>query len=374
MNEFLTGIFSDQANLALKMLARLRGNGIHTDMDKDFLARTIHLLELLHSDISKLIQSGDLDIPSLASSNIVKYNTFTERLQTIELFRYLVIINYGDPEIYFKKKIARIYKEINCLQKEPIITTISNSESYYWALPTYNIIAVPTGEEKNLLNLPDLYHEIGHLIDRQHQADFRDEFMPKLDSFYRDEEQRVVDEQRDPKLVPFYREKHASWLNGWIMEFTCDFIATYLVGPAYAYTNLKISTLSSGKDRIYADFPSHPSDEARMRGIFYMLHLLGYDAEVTKIDALWQSFLKNVNNPVPSNYNYIFPQALIEALGQSVLKGCQKIDLRSYPDQLKKFNPSISQILNEAWIEVLGNSSTYKAWEEQKIQTISGLI
>ena len=104
MTQFLTGIFVDQANAALKMLARLRGDGINPEIDKAFHARTIQLLEQLHQDITKLIQSGDLEIPALASSTIVKYNTFTERLQTIELFRYLVIINYGEPEKYFKKK------------------------------------------------------------------------------------------------------------------------------------------------------------------------------------------------------------------------------------------------------------------------------
>jgi hypothetical protein len=374
MTLFFNGIFADQANAALKMLARLRGNDIHKDMDKDFLSRTIQFLDTLHGDIMKLLQSGDLAIPQLTSSNIVKYNTFTERLQTIELFRYLPIVNYGGPEIYFKKKISRIYEEINCLQKKPIITTISNSESYYWALPSYNIIAVPTGEEKNLLNLPDLYHEIGHLVEMQYRHDFRDEFIPILDGFYRDEEQRVVDEQRDPALVPFYREKRANWINGWIMEFTCDFIATFLVGPAYAYTNLKICTLSSGKDRIYADFPSHPSDEARMRAIFYMLHQLNFGKEVRDIDALWQEFLRHVNNPMPTNYAYIFPQKLIEALGQTILKACQRVDLRSYPDQLKKFDSPISRILNDAWVEVLGNSALYKTWEEQRIGEIAGLL
>ena len=158
------------------------------------------------------------------------------------------------------------------------------------------------------------------------------------------------------------------------MEFTCDFIATFLVGPAYAYTNLKICTLSSGKDRIYADFPSHPSDEARMRAIFYMLHQLGFDKEVGEINDLWQEFLRHVNNPMSTNYTYIFPQKLIEALGQTVLKACQKVDLRSYPEQLKKFNPPISRILNDAWVQVLGNTTEYKTWEEQRIAEIAGLL
>ncbi|MDR3715873.1 MAG: hypothetical protein P4L51_23915 [Puia sp.] len=374
MTNFYHGIFADQSNAVQKMLTRLKEDSIHKDVDKDFLSRTIQLLEALHAEVTKLLNSGDLAIPPLISSNVVKYNTFAERLQTIELFRFLPIINYGKPEIYFKKKISRIYREINCLQKEPFITTISNSDTYYWALPTYNVIAVPTGEEKNLLNLPDLYHEIGHLIELQYRSEFRRDFLPVLDAFYRDEEQRVVDEQRDPSLLAFYREKRANWNNRWIMEFICDFIATYLVGPAYAYTNLKISTHSSGKDRIYSDFPSHPSDEARMRAILYMLNQLGFQKEGHQINGLWQEFLQHVNNPMPSNYIYIFPQKLIEALGQTVYKACQTVDLRSYPDQISKFNPPISKILNDAWIEALSNFSNYKIYEERRISEIEGLL
>lgn len=374
MKVFLNGMFADQANTAQKMLARLKGNKIHGQMDKDFLSRTILMLDDLHADIVKVIHSGDLAIPLLYSSNLVRYNTFAERLQKIELFRYLPIINYGEPEIYFKKKVSRIYLEINCLQKEPFITTISNSESYYWALPAYNLIAVPAGEEKNLLNLPDIYHETGHLIEMQYRSEFRDAFLPVLEGFYRDEELRVVDEQRDPALVPFYREKLAHWINKWIMEFTCDLIATFLVGPAYAYTNLKISTLNSGRGSIYADYPSHPSDEARMRAIFYMLEQLGFSKEVDEISALWREFIQHANNSEPPNYSYIFPKNLIEALGQAVLNACRAVDLRSYPEQLKKFNRPISRILNDAWVEVLARPDQYRSWESDRIDEIGGML
>ena len=105
------------------------------------------------------------------------------------------------------------------------------------------------------------------------------------------------------------------------MEFTCDFIATYLVGPAYAWTNLKLTTLSSGKDRIYADSPSHPSDESRMRAIFFMLKLMGHTAELTQIEESWKEFLAASNNPIPSNYNFIFPQSIIEQLAKNVFAG-----------------------------------------------------
>jgi hypothetical protein len=374
MISFVKGIFYDQANRISKMLLDLTSSSINKEIDKDFLDRTVEMLQELNADIQLLVNSGDLDIDALASYNIIKYNTFHERLLTIELFRYLVIINYGQPEEYFKKKVNRIYKEINCLQKQPIITTISNSENYYWALPTYDIIAVPTGEERNLLNLPDLYHEMGHLIYNQYDSYLVGGITNKINQFYQDEIQAVVNDQRDPKLITFYRDKNARWINGWIMEFTCDFIATYLVGPAYAWTNLKLTTLSSGKDRVFMDSQSHPSDEARMRGIFYMLRLMGHTKEVEQIETSWQEFLNATNNPIPVQYDRVFPTPIIEQLAKNAFDGCMSIDLRIYNDQVTKFTNPISKILNDAWLELFNNPDGFHAWEEVRIKEIAGLL
>src|SRR5205823_3133932 len=102
---------------------------------------------------------------------------------------------------------------------------------------------------------------------------------------------RVLLEQRPVSLITFYREKNSWWLSSWIMEFTCDLVATYLVGSAYAWTNLKLTTLSSGKNRVYHDSPSHPSDEARMRTIFYMLNKMGLTEDVEQLEISWNKFL-----------------------------------------------------------------------------------
>lgn len=371
---FIKGIFYDQASRITKMLFDLTSEEISKEMDKLFLDKTVQMLEELKSDIQFLLNSGDLDVHALSNYNIIKYNTFHERLLMIELFRYLVIINYGKPEQYFKKKINRIYTEVNCLQKQPIVTTISNSENYYWALPTYDIIAVPTGEERNLLNLPDLYHEMGHLIFNQYETYLKGKIELNINQFYQAEIQRVVDEDRDPKLISIFRDKSSRWISGWVMEFTCDFIATYLVGSAYAWTNLKLTTLSSGKDRIYTDIPSHPSDEARMRGIFFTLRLMGHDAEVVEIENNWNEFLNATNNPIPANYNLLFPQILIEQLANNVFTGCQTIDLRIYNEQLTKFGNPISKILNDAWQELFNNPDNFHTWEEERIKEIGDLL
>lgn len=370
MIDFIKGIFYDQALRVEKMLEKLQSPAISREIDASFLSSTIDQLTKLATEIKHLISSGDLDIDALAQNNIIRYNTFHERLLTLELFRYLVIIGYGKPEEYFKKKIQRIYTEVNCFQTPPIITTISNSENYYWALPSYNIIAVPSGEERNLLNLPDLFHEMGHLIYNQHELFLKGNIEDIIADFYKKEQQRSILEQRPVSLKAFFDEKQLWWFSSWVMEFTCDLIATYLVGPAYGWTNLKLTTLSGGKNRIYQDHPSHPSDESRMRAIFFMLRKMGHTTEVEKIEASWKQFLSATRNPKPSNYNYIFPQHIIEALADFVYDGCKLIDLTIYSEQVTRHVNPVSKMLNDAWELIFNSPDGYGNWEKERIGEI----
>lgn len=370
MTKFIKAIFFDLIGRVEKMHQNLMSPKIRKEIDPAFLNDTKQLLIGLSSDITILVNSGDLEIDSLASNNIIKYNTLHEALLTIELFRYLIILNYGEAEEYFKKKIKRIYREINCLQNPPLVTTISNSESYYWALPSYDIIAVPTGEERSLLNLPDLYHEMGHLIYNQYAYYLKGTIEQSLTKYYNEEIQRVVTEQRAAGLITFFREKLNYWIESWIMEFTCDLIAVYLVGPAYAWTNLKLTTLSSGKDQIFLETSTHPSDESRMRTIFYLLNKMGHTAELAEIKASWDAFLNATSNAIPQNYNFIFPQQFLEELADNVFAGCKSIDLKNYNEQIDLHGSPVSKILNDGWKQLFENPSAFHEWEKEMIEEI----
>ena len=67
-------------------------------------------------------------------------------------------------------------------------------------------------------------------------------------------------------------------------------IATYLVGPAYGWSNFKLATVSLNKNKTYKDSQSHPSDESRMRAILSMLEKTGYLTEASEIKRSWENF------------------------------------------------------------------------------------
>lgn len=374
MIEFIKALFFDLTFRISKMISDLESRQINSDIPKSFYDKTIEQLNDLLSEIKVICSSGDLELENIASNNLIRYNTIYEKFQSIELFRYEVIINYGAAEEYFNKKIIRIYKEIKNTQTPPLVTTISDSESYYWAHPYFAIIAVPIGEERSLLNLPDLYHEICHFIFKHYSKYLIGDIADEVQKYFDNEITRVKDESRPTRYLTFYRDKLQKWLNGWIEEFTCDLVATYLVGPAYAWTNLKLSTISSGYDRIFIDSPSHPSDEARMRAIFQMLNIMGLSKDGAVIKEAWDKFLNVVSNPIPQDYDYIFPQTLIEKLTENVKKGCLDIGLNIYSEQVKEFGNSISKTLNDAWEIILKDPTSYETWETKAIIEIKNSL
>lgn len=374
MISFIKGLYFDLDCRVCRMISLLKGKQYHPDIQKNFVPKTIEYLEDLQGLLQAKTSGVDLEIDILANNNLYEFNEFNEFFQTIELYRFEVIANYGEPEIYFNKKVARIYDEIRHLSIPPIITTISNSENYYWAHPVFEIIALPFGEEDNLINLPDLYHEIGHLICKQYPDIVDAKFKPFVQAYFSQEVDRSYDEKTHEHYVPFFKSKLKSWEEYWIEEFTCDMIATYLCGPAFAWANMKMSALSNGANAIYTDNPSHPSDESRMRAVFMMLNKTGFANECQEISDSWEQFLTHTNNPKHPDYKYIFPDELLSVLTQIVFNYCKGIDLATYQEQIANDQNPVSKIVNDAWQQLLQNPIEFENLQKQMIERLKILI
>src|SRR5688572_21393808 len=115
MIEFIKGLYHDLDCRVLRMITVLKSKQYHADIQKAFVPNTISYLEDLRSHLQDKITGIDLDIDILATNNLYEFNELNEFFQTIELYRFEVINNYDAPEIYFNKKIARIYDEIRHL-------------------------------------------------------------------------------------------------------------------------------------------------------------------------------------------------------------------------------------------------------------------
>jgi hypothetical protein len=370
MIPFIKGLYHDFDCRVIRMIAILNGKTYHDDIQKSFVPNTIGYLEDLREVLQEKINNGDLEIETLAFNNMSEYNELNEFFQTIELARFEVITNYGAPEIYFNRKIVRIYDEIRHLSIPPILATISNSESYYWVHPVFEVIGLPYGEENNLLNVPDLYHEIGHLIFKQYPDLVKDKISPVLDVYFKEQIDRSYDEKTSDHYVPFFNAKKKRWEESWIEEFSCDMIGTYLCGPAFGYANMKMAAINDGTKDVYTDSYSHPSDESRMRAVFFMLKKTGHESEFQKVKTSWEEFLSHTHNTKHPDYKFIYPDNVLSALADVVFDYCKGIDLSQYSEQIKVHGNPVSKIVNDVWNELLDSPTSFEAFQKKMVQEI----
>ena len=360
MSKFVRGLFTDLHIKIDKMITILNGITMSRRIASNFKMETVNLLNDIRAKITTLNNKGYLNSPVHTRNMIISYRSLTNDVMDIELYRYLAIVNYREQvDGNFEELLARIYKEIGSLQTCPFISTFSNSDTYYWAEIGSGMIALPYGEERNILNLSDLYHEIGHFLYDQHNIDFVADLPARIDAFYKQKHGTFA----------LATDALNRWETTWMEEFACDLIATFLTGPAYAWTNLKITAASSvlnvfGKPTLKS---VHPANEARMRAIFAMLRLTNHNTELAQIESSWEDFLRNIRIKPPVNFYDIYPQDFIDRLAQSVFEGCRNIGLRSYDEQLALPSPAVSLALNEAWHIIHTSPDDFKNWEEGKV-------
>lgn len=362
MINFIKALYADLLQRIVIVINEIENNKYHDDIKDNFIKETLNQFLILKEELQAAFDSGELEFDDFRSNNIIKYNNTHSKFKAIHSYRYLVIKNYSDPEIFFYQVITKIYKEHRITANPPIISTISNHNYYYWAVPYFEIIALPTGEENSLLNLPDLYHEIGHLLHRMFNGKSCEMSGKAVDKYFK--------KKKFKTYFPNLFSIKSYWQNAWLEEFTCDLIGTYMTGVAYAWTNLKLISVGHGSTKIYEYYESHPSDEARMRIILMMLEKLGLEKEKETIDGVWSSFLEDSQMYRPDHYEFLYPDEILKQMVEEFFDFYQNADLASYPELYNSQESPIAQILNEAWTMAKSDPTQFFSYESNRIKAL----
>lgn len=373
MTIFNNCLFTDLHNRLEKMITHLTPLTPTSAVASRFKKVAVTTLGLLKAKVKKIMESGELNQDFFAPNVIIKYNSLNNEFMEIELFLFHPISRYNDnAEGYFEKVVTSIYYEIGTTLPVPFISTFSNSDAYYWAYSKYDMIALPQGEEKHLLHLSDLYHEIGHLIFVKYEEFLIVEHLSYIENYYEIQLQTKKG-RKNKEFRELLKSAKEKWASSWSEELSCDLIATFLVGAAYAWTNMKASAISSGINEIYSHnkvFRVHPPDEIRMRAILAMLKKTGLHEEAAKVQAEWEQFLSIARNDKPKNYDLIFPPEMIESIVENVFEACGDMTLQPYSQQLLDNTLPVSLIINQAWNKIRDDPANFPRWEDEQIENL----
>lgn len=342
-----------------------------------------HVTQKTKSSIQNLINKLEamLSEPTLGEEYFVRdyfrlFQRIFQQLEEIESLYIPALFHQNEDVNRLNKILFKINTEIKSPLENPIVACYSTS--YYHTDLNSNIIYAPLAEPFFLLHIPDLFHEICHLVienfhkesDLEIFQKYYDQILNFIEDYYK---KRIIngirkDTIRD--LIDLEVKLLNQWKHYWIDEIICDLFALYTVGPAYAWSNLHL-TAKRTKEPYRMDLhaissQTHPADEPRMRVQLMALDLLGFSKISKEIKSEW-NLLPIVQNQVPiEEFKLAYPNEILEILSIQVFEALKNSKFRLITKkQVNTFEKnSIVSLLNAAWNKFWEDPEFYNEWEK----------
>ena len=332
MQEFLRALLYDWERRCATLRDRL--SGIPADPDvRDHALGGYQVVERARRDTVRLLEDPSLGASALLANHLQTYRRGDELATLVESDLLPFVERYSESDRRLTRLCRCLLEQVHGSLPAPLVVALSSQ--YYWTQPVFNLICVPAAEETSFLGLPDLCHELGHILFLHHEPTLVGNFVEQLAEYILQEQRWVDTDQRPPQYRSLYDVLFSQWRDAWIQEFVSDMIATYLVGPAFRWQHVR---LCAGRSQ-GAFYPSlgetaqHPADEARLCGIEAVLGQIGMADVSSRIRALWNRYVDVSRESMPADYPLCYSQSLIESLAQNMVEGCRSLGLRSYSDR-----------------------------------------
>src|ERR1039457_3205504 len=158
-------MYGDTATLFKGLLHDLRSScasckaAVEENGDPDLVPhqrRATEQLEVIEASVNEVLSEPSSSNDLAALAEIGKWLDVFKRTQ-LPFFSHL-----GANERYLTRLAAKIAEEAEFPILTPIVGTFSAAG--YWTSPELHTLCVPAGEHSQLLALPDLVHELAHIL------------------------------------------------------------------------------------------------------------------------------------------------------------------------------------------------------------------
>ncbi|MGN6640000.1 MAG: hypothetical protein ACTHJ8_13915 [Mucilaginibacter sp.] len=327
-------------------------------------------IEQIINELDYLYNDQDYNDPRNIRQKFLRFKQLSGKLSDIENVVIAAMSRKDNDDEFVNKLVFEICKEINYPLQNPVASCLS--QKYYHIYPAYNLLCIPLLESEFVLHIPDIYHELGHPLLQldnpktlafQHNLGY---FNIAVRQYFDDEIKRRELNKTTTNDFDSINVWKDCWLENWSMELFCDLFATFMLGPAYLWSNLHMCTKMSWeifKTPIFQKM-SHPPDEARMRAIFYGLELIGFAKEAVEVKTKWDEFKDIIGQKMPQDFPIALPDQLLKKAAEFCLTGTQQIGCEiaqaTAPGKVNK-------LLNESWKQFWVNPENFYEWERQTV-------
>jgi len=317
-------------------------------------------------DLGSLLSDPRFQSPDLQSIRLRAYKRIIEELDFLELVGVATLIRVNDEDRSMTKVVGVIAGEINYPLIPPVVSC--QSQGYFQAFPSLNLLSIPQKEVYFLLHLPDLYHELAHFILTERNNPTVEPFQDALKRSIMVGRGHVADlmnkEGRGTKgFANRLTAWDGNWVSGWGIELCCDLFAVLACGPAFAWSHLHLCAKRAGDPFLVDNAPdsTHPPDAARMFVMLEALGMLEYAADALAIEEKWNQLLGQAGYRQNPDYTICFPHALLTLIVSYAFAGYQSIGCAP---SSRASGAKTHDLFNEAWHRFWDAPERYAQWEK----------
>ena len=375
MSDFVRGLILDLRGRCDILLAELEEAIVNADL-KDYANRTRSRILFVKTRLHHLLERLDSKAARYSARNV--FFDFKERSNEIQFHEYIsvpFVSRYDKHDIYFNRLLRLSCEQTGYPLAMPVGSTLG--QAYYYSYPGEGIVVSPFLQAHSLLNLPDMFHELGHIIFNEYREWLKKPFNAMCDRYFSEqkaEAQRLGGAEGFAEIISRIEYK---WSGDWLGEFVCDVIGTYLVGEPYGWANLYLCAHTKSSDTVYMpdirsfDVTVHPSDESRMRAIFSTVKYISPDTSLSDLQKDWSEYISTLGPEKPDHYDFFYPDNLIDGLVGAVIRSCEEIGLHSFvSSSTKNHDPYVVKLIESAWKKFRTDPDGYVAWERENISIL----
>lgn len=368
MEDFLPGLLRQLARRCVALRDRLAALPADPEV-RDHAIGAYQAVETIRREVEQLLADPSLGVPALLPNHLQLYKRWNELAMLVESYPLPFVERFADPDRRLTRLARRLAHQVGWPHAPPLVAAFSTQ--YYWTLAAFDIVCTPAAETMTLLGLPDLCHELGHILLLRNEAVLLGNFLQELIGYVDAEQRRVAAQQRPREYMALYHHLLVQWRDRWLREFVSDMVATFLVGPAFGWQHVRLCAgqSQSAFHPTLGEAAEHPADEARLRGIVAVLEAVGRGDAGAAVNGLWGHFLQIRGEAVAPDYGVCYPQALLDTLARCVVAGCRTLGLRGF-DAAGHPATDVIALIDEAWQRFLADPTTFGAWEGPRIEEL----
>ena len=179
-----------------------------------------------------------------------------------------------------RTRLLRLIKsELNWPYGDMLGSTLSTM--HYYTITGADLIVAPITENFRFLSISDIYHEFAQCPSVRDVAGLA--LGKVITGPLIQLASQAVQQNWPSATLSLILKSTQCWLDNWKVEIACDLLATYWLGPAYAWTNLR---LCFARTDVFSGVDTHPADHARQTAIEKMLHEMGFSKEARLISSV----------------------------------------------------------------------------------------